>query len=86
VAKKQVLNFFSSEQLALNDEIKHHPDLQKLLELTAPQSLEDKIGEIAAYCGVILDGYFTQTEVNIICDKLTEILKQKRALIIHLNS
>lgn len=73
--------------LALNDEMQNHPSLmQHMAEYIANNngdvSLEDKIGFIAAFCGIVVDGYYTPTEVHILASKCVMELRNARAELI----
>lgn len=63
------LEFFSEEQIALMKEIKNHP---KLLNDIVNARLESDdwgglLGEVGAYCGVILEGDYLPLELNKLC-------------------
>lgn len=72
--------------LDLNDEVQHHPDLQKLLVNHNPAELEIMIAEIAAFCGVVLDGYYTQEDIIRLAEILRKKLYERRTGLVIINS
>ena len=76
------LEYFDPRMLALQEEVSHHPQLMGLLAKHPPQEMEMRIAEIAAYCEVILDGYYTQEELAQLADILTRKLKQKNCIVL----
>lgn len=79
------LEFFPDSYIALNQELGNHPDLCELLSKHPPQEFEIRLAEIAAYCEVALDGYYTPADLDKLCDILVRKLKSKSSLIITLN-
>lgn len=79
------LDYFSPERIALARELRNHPELCKLLANHASDEFEIKLAEIATYCEVILDGQYTQHDLDGLCDLLVRKLKQKLSGIILLN-
>lgn len=76
------------EQIELNIEITHHPELQReLREIAAvsDRSFEVMLAGVAAYCEVALDGYYSPDEINRLCTILTGKLRKKRSLIVTLH-
>lgn len=72
------LEFFPEERIRLQQELIHHPELCEFLAKHPANEFEIRLSEIAAYCEVILDGYYSQEELNKLCDILTRRLIQKR--------
>jgi len=56
----------------------HEQLLINLLQLPRGASPEEKLGEIAVYVDVILDGTYTPEDVERLCHTLLKKLKQKR--------
>ena len=75
---------FPEELIALNREVSEHPPLIEILaNLGVPASdWIMRVACIAAYCEVILDGAYSETDIRLLCDTLTNMLKEKRAIII----
>lgn len=73
-----IFEYFPKPVLALQEEITYHPKLQKLLAQYEGHEAVEKLAEIAAYCGVLLDGYYTFDEQVALCDVLVEKLRAKR--------
>lgn len=67
---------FPPEMLALQNELKNHPDILKKLENT---DLADSFGVIAAELGILLDGMYDPVDL---ANMLTEKLKQRGSLIL----
>lgn len=77
------LEFFNASRVALNQELKHHPKLSALMSNYSADDFEGKIGEIAAHFNIILDGAYTQQDLDQLCDLLCRKLRDKRKVIIH---
>jgi hypothetical protein len=76
------IQMFPEELITLNEETAKHP---KLGELLASQPNRDPyilLCEVAAYCGIVLDGEYTYKDVLEICDKLVRQLQSMRTIII----
>jgi len=63
----------------LNRELAHHPELMAALSHYGMHELLEKLGEIAAYCSVLLDGYYMEDNVEHIVVGLTQKLRDRRA-------
>ena len=66
----------------LNMELEHHPALVKKLQKYEFKELPEKIAEIATHCGVLLDGYYEESQIEHVCGALTETLRTMRSNII----
>lgn len=72
--------------IELQAEIQQHEQLLiNLLQLPKDSPMEVKLGEVAAYCQIVLDGMYTQEDVEKLCGILLKKLKQKRTPLILLN-
>jgi hypothetical protein len=67
--------FFPEVFFRLQDEISFHPELQILLVKHEAAEWETKMAEIAAYCGIVLDGTYTQDDFEKIAAACIERLK-----------
>jgi len=76
------LEYFPESYIALNQELGNHPDLCELLSKHPPQEIEIRIAEIATYCDIVLDGYYTADDLDKLCDILVRKLKDKSSIII----
>ena len=74
--------YFPEELIALRQEIDHHPDLLTILAGQADKDVYVQIAEIAAYCGIVLDGMYTRDDIIGLCDKCIKALQAKRISII----
>jgi hypothetical protein len=69
---KVKLVYFSTARVALNQECTYHPVLlAQLMELTDPDWAE-QIAEIAAYCNVIMDGIYSEDDLEVLYPQLTK--------------
>ena len=75
-------HYFPEELTELRIEIDHHPDLLTILTLQADSDFYVHLAEIAAYCGIALNGDFSQTEILKLCDLCTQTLKAKRISVV----
>lgn len=71
--------YFPESMLALNEEVQHHPKLQELM--SQHDDMETKLAEIAAYCGIVLDGYYSGKDLEHLAHILTMKLRQARQLV-----
>jgi hypothetical protein len=70
---------FPEGVLALQEEIQQHPVLlQQLCSLSANSDIGDKLGEIAAYCEVVLDGMYDNDSLLNLCEVLHKKMQAKR--------
>ena len=81
------LEFFSEARLNLQKEIAQdgHEALWPLLAKYQASEFELRLAEIAAYCEVILDGVYSQQELDKLCEILTRKLYEKRTGVIVVN-
>ena len=78
-------DYFSEAEIALSKEIGNHPALMELLSKHPPQEKEIRLAEIAAYCDVVLDGSYSEEEIERLCGILYRKLKLKDSGIILLH-
>lgn len=76
------LEFFSDSRIALNHEVTEHPELCALLANHPAQEFEIRLAEIASYCDVVLDDWYTPNDLDKLCDTLWNKLREKRGGII----
>jgi hypothetical protein len=76
---------FPTALIELNREVAYHPDLVEILSKQESPDLEVRLAEIAAYCEIILDGFYTQDDISRIADECIRRLKSKRVGIILLH-
>lgn len=71
--------YFPEPVLMLQEEIQQHPQLLTTLCQLPPNSdLGDKLGEVAAYCEVILDGFYDNDSLLKLCEILLKKMQAKR--------
>lgn len=76
------IQHLSTAQIELSIECGNHPELCDILKDNIGEPFEILLGHIAAYCEVMVDGMYMPEEIDILCDKLTDKLRQKRSLIV----
>lgn len=71
---------FSNELIALQAEIANgmHPKLVLKLGNAHHMSLEERIGIVAAHCGIPVDGVFSEAALNRLYTTLTDHLIERR--------
>ena len=75
---------FPMEAIELNIEMSHHPELavniaEYMIE-TPNADFYDKLATVAAYVGIVLDGYYTMDDVKKLCTICTQKLQEKRSI------
>lgn len=72
------------EVIELNRELSHyewHPDLVEImLNLDPASTFAERLGHIAAYCDLIVDGQYMPDDIAKICGELVRRLKEKRVM------
>jgi len=76
------LEFFPESLTALRVEIDNHPALLQILAAQEDKDVYIQLSEIAAYCGIILDGEYTRDDLIRLADKLVWELKKKSSILI----
>ena len=65
--------------LELQEEIqKHQALLVNLLQLPKDSSMEMKLAEVTAFCGIILDGFYDEEQIIEICEECVKRLRKAR--------
>lgn len=82
MAEWKHLHYFPQEITDLNEEIVHHPQLMEFLAKHHASQIEMKFAEIAAYCGIVLDGEYTEEDMIPLAKLLRNKLLSKRTCII----
>ena len=72
--------YFPPVALELQRELENHPTLTAII--TPGMTLEEKIGHIAAYCNVILDGDYLEEDLEKLFHYLLHKLRKKSAIIV----
>lgn len=76
--------YFSDTLIALNLEIANHPLLISKLEmLPQPADFELRLAAVAAYSGIIVDGYFSSEGVDKLAEACIERLRKARTIILN---
>jgi hypothetical protein len=79
---RRTLVMFSPVRNALNREIINHPQLMEKLRQQPIADFEEKLALISAYCGIAVDGEFTQKEVDTLCELCLKELKKRNVQIL----
>ena len=74
------------ELLDLNDEVQFHPDLMKLIANHPSTELEITLAEIAAFVGIILDGYYSREDLIKLAVILRKRLYERRSGLVIISS
>jgi len=75
--------YFAQVWLELNEEIQAHNTLRiNLLQLPKDSPFELKFAEIAAFCGIILDGVYNNEELEEIAEDCLQRLRKARVELI----
>lgn len=73
------VEYFPESVIALTREAYQHPELVHLLDTREDKSTRGGIATVAAYCGVVLEGVYTQQDLYTLADRLVTLLQAKRA-------
>lgn len=77
------LEFFSTEKLALNEEVAYHPKLQKILSSGNSPAFEEKLAVICSYCGLAIEvDLYGEEDMNRFCSMLVHELRSMRSIIV----
>lgn len=85
IPKKVLLNYYSPARRILMAEINRHPQLCSIIKargLDRRRDWGDIIGEVAAYCVVVMDGCYFESELERLYTILINKLQAKRSPII----
>ncbi len=78
---KRELHYFPEAAIALNEEIaKNHHELANLLAQYPNRPLEVKVATVAAYCNIMVDGWFQENDLDKLIHLLLKKLKEKSTL------
>lgn len=77
------IQLWPEEVIALNRELANglHAPLQEIMENVDPAtSFAERLGHIAAYCELALDGMYDENDIAKICGELARRLEAKRVM------
>lgn len=77
-----ILEYFPEDLNTLRQEIDNHPDLLVILSVQQDKDVYIQLAEIAAYCGIVLDGTYTRADLIKLCGIMVNHLQAKRIKII----
>lgn len=75
--------YFPPVVMALQEEIQRHQALlEQLCQLPANSDLSDKLGTVAAFCGIAMDGLYDNDSLLKLCEILrTKLIEAREELI-----
>jgi len=77
------IEMFPEVAIAIQLEIyQNHPVLSAQLAKMQTATLEEKVAVIAFYCGVLVDGWFREKELESLFELLLQRLKSKSSIIV----
>ena len=77
-----IYEYFPEDLNALRQEIDNHPDLLVILSVQQDKDVYIQLAEIAAYCGIVLDGEYTRDALIKLCGIMVNQLQSRRIKII----
>ena len=72
------IEMFPQSVIDLNEEVVHHPDLMAILHKQTDKDITIMISEIAAFCGIRLEGTYLPEQLLTICSELKDHLYRRR--------
>lgn len=79
-SKGPVFDYFPESRIQLGRELHHHPEvMQQIQEAGVGDDYPQLLGVVAAHFNVLMDGMYTQDDLNILAEKLVFKLRAKRA-------
>lgn len=73
---------FSEALQELNKEVTRHSKLVEIIRPVSQNDAAEMIGHVAAFCGIVLDGFYTEKEMEKLYKILLERLRKKRIIVI----
>lgn len=85
MGKRIIKDMLPEEFIQLGRELAlhHDPELYKLIG--EGNDFTERLGAVAAYCEILLDGLYDEDDLRKIADRCTRKLQEKRTLILRLN-
>lgn len=80
---KVTIVYMHPTQIALQREIHMHPKLMEQLAAQEDQSFEAQFATVCTYCGVEIDGYFSEQELERVAHMLIQRLQAMRTILLH---
>lgn len=79
------VELFSKERLELMKEVNRSPELCAIMEEAQPEDWAEQLAEIAAYCNVMMDGLYSQADLEHLYPQLVMRLQKRRTPIMMAN-
>lgn len=79
---KLQFEMFPEPLIQLRIEIDNHPELMAILAAQVDKDVYIQICEVAAYCGIVLEGIYTRDDIINLCEMCLKKLISKRTLIV----
>lgn len=78
------IEMFPEAAIELHKEVSKHPVLLSALNsLGSESTLNERIAIIAAYCGMVLDGYYQEKELERLFQIMLDKLRNKGIIALH---
>lgn len=74
------LVYFNESKIELQKEMREHPELLNQIAAAELTDWSDQLALVAAYCGIILDGYYLEDQIMRLEDMLFFKLRAKRMI------
>jgi hypothetical protein len=78
-------DYVPKEVVELQDELSRpeHQHIRQTVEAAGYETFSESLGTVAAECGIILDGYYSEEDIVGLCKTLVDKLRQKRSPIVY---
>lgn len=76
------IEMFSQQRIEFQKEVNKHPKLVEQISESGAVEFVDILAFTAAYCGIVVDGYYYPEELDRLCDILIQRLQHKRTIIL----
>lgn len=73
---------FPDEIIDLHTEVRKHPTLMKLLHDQENKDVYIQLLEIASYCGIVVSGDYSHSQILKLCENMTKQLYVRRTGIV----
>ena len=74
------ITLVSESKRALSHEIQYHMELAPILNEFASTDFISRLAALAAVVNIVVDGVFTAKEIDLLCDKITQRLRDRRVI------
>jgi hypothetical protein len=71
---------FSEAKTELNREVTRHPKLVEAIRPVPQDDFPQMLGHICAFCGIVVDGHYSEDDLEKLYDILIKRLREKRTI------